>query len=449
MSAIATILSSFADPAFLALVKGSSSRKGAAETRLRFYQDRQAQDLFGLLQARWTKPEDFRLFQINVVRKIANKRAMVYKAAPQRVFEGMEQNVGEALYAAMGANVALKKANRLTKLLKTTALQVGWNGTAPTLSIVTPNIMDVETVDPASPSRIIVTFPGTAPAGKPAETAVTYSDWTATTYRRRDWRGGSIALPDNPGNVNPYGVLPFVPLFDSAPDDQFFLPGGDDLIEAQRAINVALVNLWRAIELQSHGQAWASGISAQDALKVGPDRAVTLPSEGKFGFAAPETPIAEVLKAIDFLIRQTAIANDLPATIFEFSGSSESGVSKLIDRADMLEARQDDLDLWRGYEAKLFEVVKRVVNTHRPNTIPDKASIRIDFGEVAVPTADSERLESWQRRLDMGIWSPVDALMADNPDIRDREEALAILQERRDEAAALGLTFSSNQTSTP
>jgi hypothetical protein len=348
----------------------------------------------------------------------------------------MKQEDGAALYAAIGANVTLKKANRLTKLCKTTALQVGWNGNAPTLAIVTPNILDaVWDDDPEKPFRLIVTHPGL----KAQDT--TYSDWTAATWQKLDARGHVIASRGNPNGVNPYGILPFVPLFDFAPDDQFFLPGGDDLVEAQRAVNVALANLWRAIELQSHGQAWAAGLPAGDAVRAGPDRTIALPENGKFGFAAPGTPIEQVLKAIEFVIKQTAVANDLAANLFEIDPKAESGTAKFAESIDLLEARQDDIELWRKYEAQLFEAIKVVVNTHVPGTIPESATVRLDFGEVDEGADEKTRLDAYAKRIELGLWSPVDALMADNPDVRTREDAMKILTERALETAQLAMTM--------
>ncbi|MCW5705487.1 MAG: hypothetical protein KIT82_23255, partial [Bradyrhizobium sp.] len=85
-----------------------------------------------------------------------------------------------------------------------------------------------------------------------------------------------------------------------------------------------------------------------------------------------------------------------------------------------------------------FEIVKRVVNTHAPNLVPETATIRVDFAETPETTDITARLSNYETRIAMGIWSAVDALLADNPDIRDREVAMTILQERRDEAVALG-----------
>lgn len=93
------------------------------------------------------------------------------------------------------------------------------------------------------------------------------------------------------------------------------------------------------------------------------------------------------------------------------------------------------------YEDRLFEVIKVVVNTHVPGSIPEKATVSIDFGEISELSSETDRLEAYQRRLDLGIWSPVDVFMADNPDIRSREDALKTLQERREEAAVLGVAF--------
>lgn len=416
----------------LSLVQRSSTRKAAAALRLKFYQSRQTDDLLEQIKKRWSNPDDFRLFSINIVRKIVDKRAAVYLGTPYRTFEGMKQEDGAALYQAMGANVILKKANRLTKLCKTSCLQVRWNGVRPALAVVTPNILDaIIDGDPENPSRLIVTHLGATPQ------ETTYSDWTDTTWRRLDYRGHTLPVPGNANGVNPYGILPFVPLFDYAPDDQFFLVGGDDLVEAQQAINVALTNLWRAIEMQSHGQAWAAGLPASDVLRSGPDRTISLPTDGKFGFAAPETPIEEVLAAIEFLIKQTAVANDLAANVFEIDPKAESGAAKEAENRDLTEARADDIELWRAYEARLFEVIKRVANTHAPGTIPEGATVRVDFGDPE-SLDEATRLKNYQSRLDMGIWSPVDALMADNPDIRDRNAAMTILQERRDETVSLG-----------
>lgn len=276
------------------IAQASCTRKDECARRLRYYFDEQSQETLKLIARRWSHPEHFRLFSINVVRAITNRRANTYRIQPRRVFTGADQATMDAIYRGANVDAVLKKASRYTKLCKTAMLQVGFHeatGT-PTLNVITPNVLDVLYSDPERPERVIITH------GATRAEDVTYSDWTATGFRHLNYRGVPRRIEGNPGNANPYGVLPFVPLFDRLPDDQFFLPGGDDLIEAQDAVNVALANLWRSVETQAHGQAWATGISANEVLSFGPDRTIALPQGGQFGFASPNSPIASILSTL-------------------------------------------------------------------------------------------------------------------------------------------------------
>jgi hypothetical protein len=416
------------------IAQSSCIRKDECSKRLRYYFDEQSEETFRLITQRWSHPERFRVFPINIVKKITNRRATTYRLPPRRTFAGLDQAAGDRLYRAANVDGVLKKASKLTKLCKTTMLQVGWDDAAglPTLNVVTPNILDVvHAGNPEQPSRVIITH-----AAARAEN-VSYSDWTVC-FRRLNYRGAGQRFAGNPHGTNPYGVLPFVPLFDRLPDDEFFLSGGRDLIEAQDAVNVALANLWRSVELQAHGQAWASGIPANEQLNIGPDRAIALPQGSQFGFASPNAPIKDILAAIEFAMRQVAATNDVGADVFDLSKRAESGSAKHAERLDLKEARQDDITLWRAYEHRLFETIKRVVNTHAPGTIPESATVAVDFAEFADNLTEAEQLQNLKTKLELGLIAPADALMALNPDgYPDRAAAHAELQRRRAETAEL------------
>lgn len=417
-------MSLFGPNDFIKLVQASAPRKAESDRRIRYYHDQQLDDLYKIIARRWSRPEDFRLFEINIVKKVISKLAMIYRVPPTRTAIGWDQKQCEALYKQIGADVLLKKSNRMVKLLKTCALHVTWDGNAPAVSLVTPNILDAVADNPASPDKLIVTHRAEKPEW------VEFSEWTPSSYRRLDYRGREMQLRANPGNENPYNAIPFVMLFDRSPDDTAFLGGGDDLIAAQDALNVALVNLWRAVELQSHGQAVAVGLAPGEMIKSGVDQAIILPEGGSYSFAAPNTPVSGCLKAIEFLLKQTAITNGLSADVFDLSQRSESAAGKLMESRDLIEAREDDIENWRIYEDRLFNVLKIVVNTHQPGTIPNDASIRVDFAPAVETLSENARLESYSRRIQLGLWSPVDAILEDNADIKTREDAISILTER-------------------
>jgi hypothetical protein len=428
-------ISSFSSDVFQ-IASSSHVRKSDFTRRLRYYWDQSHDDALRLIAQRFSKPEQFRIFSVNLVRAIVDKRASTYRMPPRRVFTGMDQAAGDTLYRSMQADAVLKKASRYLEVCKTVVLQVGWNDRtgAPTLRVLTPNVLDVLYSDPEHPDRIIVTYPGDR-----AEDTV-FADWTADTFKLCNHRGASKPIPGNPKNDNPYGTLPFVPWFDRLPDDRFFLPGGDDLYAAQDAVNVALASLWRAVEMHSHGQAWASGISANEILSFGPDRAIALPQGGQFGFAAPNAPIVSILSAIEFVLRETAATHGVGADLFDLSKVAESGSAKHAGRLDLKEVRQDQIAQARTMEARLFETIKVVVNTHRPGTIPNDATVGVDFAEQQDQLSEAEALENARIKTELGVWSPVDVLMASNPDgFQDRQSAYRELQRRRDEAAQLAV----------
>lgn len=421
--------------AFLKGIQSSADRKADAAKRVAFYNDKQRDETSRLIAQRYGDPASFHLFTVNMVKRVIDKRATTYRVAPKRVFVGWDQAAGEQLYRDANIDGVLKRASRYTKLLKTTAVRVAWVNGKPALYLHTPAILDVEAIDPEHPDRYIVTHSASRPED------VTYSDWTASGFLTRDYRGNPMHSSENPDRVNPYGILPFVPLFDAIPDASFFLDGGNDLIEAQEAINVALANLWRSVETQAHGQAVAKGVNPGQLIKTGPTRTVVVPENGEFKYVSPNSPISEILEAIEFVMRQTAATNAVGSEVFDLSKSAISGSAQAAARIDLREARSDDVALARVAEARLFEVIKRVVNTHAPGTIPESASLRVDFAEERDDQTEAETLANARTKQELGIWSPVDALMATNPDgFATREDAFRELLNRKTETDELTLT---------
>lgn len=418
------------------IAEASTVRKKKIDKRLQYYWDESQSEALRLIASRFSRPDQFRIFSVNLVRAIVDKRAGTYRLPPRRTFVGMDQTAGDDLYRAMKADAVLKKASRYLEVCKTVCLQVGWDAETgtPTLNVLTPNVLDVVAPNPEKPERVIITYPAERSEDR------RYADWTSNGFKMLDWRGAPLSLASNPDSTNPYGILPIVPWFDRLPDDSFFLPGGDDLFDAQDAVNVALSNLWRAVENQSHGQAWASGISANEILQFGPDRTVALPQGGQFGFASPNAPISSILSAIEFVLRQMAATYGVGSDVFDLSKVAESGSAKHAGRLDLKEVRQDQIAQARVMEAQLFETVRTVVNTHEPGSIPDGASIGVDFAEQQDQLSEAEALENARAKQELGIWSPVDALMATNPDgFPDRKSAFAELARRRDESGDLAL----------
>jgi hypothetical protein len=83
---------------FLKLVKSSSARKAKADKWLQYYHEQQSEETLRLIKQRWSRPETFRVFQVNAVKKVINKRANLYRLAPGRLFIDIDQAAGDELY---------------------------------------------------------------------------------------------------------------------------------------------------------------------------------------------------------------------------------------------------------------------------------------------------------------------------------------------------------------
>ncbi|SOD96634.1 hypothetical protein [Caenispirillum bisanense] len=325
----------------------------------------------------------------------------------------------------------LKRANRMTSLLKTSMVSVLWDDEAQGLDVrvVTPNVLDVRAANPWRPAEVYITHDAAQMMDRQ------FSHWTADRYRLRDWRGAVIQE-----QANPYGVVPLVPCFDYAPNDRFFLAGGDDLISSQTAINIALMNVHRALDIAVHGMPVATGVDDLHFDMPGVGKALLLPSkDADFKIVKPESAIAEAMAVIEAEMKFLGITYGLSSSAFEIDRPAESGASKVAERTTLEEHRRDQLELWRIVERRVFETVKRVWNYHRPDApIPENATLTVDFADPGAALSETERLEAAVKRRALGVWNEVDVLLQENADLNgDRKEAVRLLQKKREESAMI------------
>ena len=64
------------------ITRYSHARKAVYTKRLRYYWDESHYEAAELIAKRFSRPEQFRIFSINIVRAIADKRASTYRLRP-------------------------------------------------------------------------------------------------------------------------------------------------------------------------------------------------------------------------------------------------------------------------------------------------------------------------------------------------------------------------------
>jgi hypothetical protein len=241
----------------------NQARKQEAAKRLDYYHDEQLSHLEVRLNELFSDPSSMVKVELNLVKKIINNLAQVYRENPIRTIEGTEkeQEIFSKLAVTCGLNIKLKQASRYCKLLKTILLRPVWRNNKLDLDILTGNILDVETGEgPEILEKVLVADYGNSDKIED----VSYSLWTATSWKKLDYRGNIIEQ-----KPNPYKVLPFLPVFDYPPtSSSFWLAGGDDLISLQEAINIKLVDLIYLLSQQSFGVGYIKGATAGGKVRV-------------------------------------------------------------------------------------------------------------------------------------------------------------------------------------
>jgi hypothetical protein len=411
------------------------ARKREAQKRLDYYWDDTLDYLEAQLAEMFSEPENMVTCQLNIVKKIINQLAAVYRDAPAREIKGsaQDQTIFKEITESSKIDVVLKLASRYTKLVKNILLRPVWRSGRLQIDILTPEILDVVIgSSPEELEEILITDYGEAERLE----EVTFSHWTASSWRKIDYHGNVIEQEENP-----YQVLPFIPIFDRLPDSAaFWLPGGADLIQLQDAINIKVVDLLYLLQHQSFGIGWLRGEHASGAnLRADPGSMVELGEDGELGFASQKARISEVVFAVDKLIKWACVSNGLSASAMSTDLSDrQSGEAKRVDRSELFELRQDDLGMWRVYERQLFDVMRTVWNFHNPRRkISTSATLMIDFADPAAPVDPLTESQSWQLQLDMGVISQVDIAMRLNPDLKDRDAALIHLVKVKQEQADL------------
>jgi len=126
----------------------NQARKVETAKRLNFYHDEQLERLNEQLSELFSEPEKMVKLELNIIKKIINNLAQVYREPPTRTLDGGNE-ADQKLYAEIlegcSFDVKLKQASRYTKLLKTILIKVVYRNDRLDLDILTGNLLDVQT----------------------------------------------------------------------------------------------------------------------------------------------------------------------------------------------------------------------------------------------------------------------------------------------------------------
>jgi len=451
----------------------SRLRRSEMKKRIDYFYGKQLNYLDELLQIQFKYPERLKLQKeiLNITEMIVSELAVLYSVNPKRELIEINDNEDiQKLYSKIiddgKLNSIMSLANKLAKLCKTVLVRPVWREEKIEYDLYTPNMFDV-IQDVKNPTKAIgIVYANQIDLTKSKninnndtnissdsfslENTIFYV-WTkekhfAFTYTMSKSNEVIIELitnENNKNNENPYKILPFIPVYDGVPVDNFFVEGGDDLINANEINNVKLVEKNYLTKMQSFSIPVRKGAdNTKDEVIMDPSMLIDLPADddirkgSDFYFVSPEAKIEEIQNDINDRLRRVAVKHKLNPDLFVSSGDKSSAESLQLQAYYLGKVIQADKPIYACYEKEIFDVTRIVYNYESKGMkLPEEAELFIDYKDVEIPTTieqeDAHNLIMFQN----GLLSKVDWLMKENPDFRDEEQAEEKLEKIKEEKA--------------
>lgn len=253
---------------------------------------------------------------------------------------------------------------------------------------------------------------------------------------------------------NPYGIVPAVPFFNQDPAHYYFLPINEPLIYANHAINMRITDLNHISKFQSFGVPVVTGVERPTSVRqgrpvddfnqlkggqarsrfgglqgitnfaaggqfrtfdagmgvvndgnadanalgmsIGPDTAIAVGEKGDFKFAHPNADIKGLVETINTMADMIRINHGLRGKHTQEIPSS--GFSLMMDKLGVMEDNIRRSKLFKEREEQLFQVIKKLWNTHHKKSGSKKFSedcrLKVTYVDPEFPTDKKTTLEA-------------------------------------------------------
>ena len=384
---------------------------------------------------------DLPLETFNITQKIIDKISLIYKNQPDRYLIKGELPIDDDPYIDFinehrFFHIALKTAERMKNLLGNVLFRPMWYNDKWNFWIETEWIPHFEDTDPLNPVAysIPVKRDTTQTDLKYIGTENWYMFWSAEDYC---WHNDSGKIKPDPSGqyddmINPFGRLPFVELRKSIPVDEYWPEGANDLLEANMSVNVLLNDLNYAIHFQSYDQAYATGVSPREAvtdkrrvspntgdLKIDLTKILLLEDpQATLGLLGFNPKIIDTIQAIKDKISMIAWRYNLHPS-WSQEGQPASGFSLLVQNIDLMEAREDDVDVSIHYENEIYKIIQKQTEVFDTDIkalpeIDKDYRLVVDFAEIDFPVNDAEKRDADDWDIENNIKTPIDIIQERN-----------------------------------
>tara|TARA_Y100000593_G_scaffold66336_1_gene122108 strand:- start:2118 stop:3452 length:1335 start_codon:yes stop_codon:yes gene_type:complete len=358
-------------------------------------------------------------YNANFTRRFINKMSRIYTVGANRNVNNQYDKL------TIKKNARMKHVERMTRLMGTVATQViykEWNG-MPYFDYRPVYYFDVHLQDPYTPAAIMYPLlmqPEDASYSAKCE----YAYWDESIYAQYD-EDGNITEEYEHG----YGVLPFLFTHREEQLDEFFVDGANDIVDCNEQVNIAMTEMQLGLRFQMFGQPYMTGVDSDKRIeRAGSDQILDLPEGATYAIASPQGDLEAVIENIKFQIDLVAQNNHLYVQFAQDGGETPSGIALKIKDLERFEDYQDDIELWRMYEHKLYHL-EREIAAYNNISLPER--LKLDFNEPEYPKTVQDQILLDEHRIKHHMIDEVDLLMEYNNDL-SRKEAEKIVEKNKE-----------------
>lgn len=421
---------------------------------------------------------------INFTQKIVNAKASIYKNPPERTFanaQEREQKQIEELYKYALVDVKLKKANRYFKLEDQAAVQILPKDGCLHLRVLAPHHFDViPRVDmPEKAELYILSGFDKQYANQDTQSAESndsrnrgsttlggYNDNQNQTIADREdyfaqlnyfvfWsdlyhfatnKQGEILDENNvpytgaiPAEkiANPIQKMPFIDLVTER-DFEYWAQTGSNVTDLQLDLGAQISDNVDINFRQGYSQAILSATEAPQSMQTGPhtllflkkDPRADAAAQPEFAFATPSPDLASSIRLTEMLLAMGLTSEGLEADLISTGPATTgdkpytSGYERLLAQIEEFSASQDDLDLFKGAEYEVFDLLRRWSNLLQNVTGPlelkpelkggqisDAVQLTCNFTTPEMVQSQTEKEDSAIKKMEAGLMSRKMAIM--------------------------------------
>ena len=229
---------------------------------------------------------------------------------------------------------------------------------------------------------------------------------------------------------NPYGFLPFFFLHNDHPIDNFFSAPAYDLVSVNESINTLLTECNLGMRFQLFGQYVVTGIYQDEHIqRAGSDEVIILPEGANLNIVSPKPNMGDALRLMRSMLELVAQNNHLSISFTENnSDRPDSGIALKIKDLERHENYQDDLDMYRMFETKIYDL-ERAIGRYNVFELP--ATIGIDFNEPEYPQTIPDQIAMETFCLENDLTTKAKLLQERNKDLT-LEESQKIIEANKD-----------------